>query len=60
MKPSSLPARSVDGQCLDILGKFTIGIRLGHQVWQQDFEILRVACQPVILVFCGNTMPSLT
>lgn len=51
MTPSSLPARSVDGQCLDILGKLTIGIRLGHQVWQQDFEILRGACQPVILGF---------
>ena len=51
MTPSSLPAHSVNGQCLDILGKLTIGIRLGHQVLQQDFEILRGACQPVILGF---------
>lgn len=51
MTPSSLPARSVNGQRLDILGKLTIGIRLGKQVWQQDFEVLRGAYQPVILGF---------
>lgn len=49
MSASSMPARSVDGQRLDILGKLTIGIRLGKQVWQQEFEVLRGACQPVIL-----------
>lgn len=51
MTPSSMPARSVNGQRLDILGKLTIGIRLGHRVWQQEFEVLRGAYQPVILGF---------
>ena len=40
---SSLPARAVNGQRLDILGKLTIGIRLGKQEWQQEFEVLRGA-----------------
>ncbi|KAG7525958.1 hypothetical protein JOB18_034312 [Solea senegalensis] len=49
MTASSVPARSVNGQCLDILGKLTSGIRLGKQVWQQEFGVLRGAYQPVIL-----------
>ena len=49
MTASSATARSVNGQCLDILGKLTIGLRLGKQVWQQEFEVLRGAYQPVIL-----------
>ena len=34
---------------MDIIGKLTIGIRLGKQVWQPEFEVLRGAYQPVIL-----------
>lgn len=49
MVASSVPARSVNGERLEILGKLTVGIRLGSQVWQQDFEVLRGAYQPVIL-----------
>lgn len=49
MVASSVPARSVNGEHLEILGKLIVGIRLGTQVWQQDFEVLRGAYQPVIL-----------
>lgn len=31
------------------MGKLTIGLRLGKQVWQQEFEDLRGALQPVLL-----------
>ncbi len=47
MSDSSVPAHSVNGQCLDILGKFTI--RLGKQVWQQEAEVLQDTYQPAIL-----------
>lgn len=49
MTTSTVPARSVNGQHLDILGTLTIGLRLGHKVWQQEVEVLRGAYQPVIL-----------
>ncbi|KAK7926034.1 hypothetical protein WMY93_008344 [Mugilogobius chulae] len=49
MTASTVPARSVNGQCLDILGTLTIGLRLGQKVWQQEVEVLRGAYQPVIL-----------
>lgn len=49
MTTCTVPARSVNGRRLEILGKLTIGLRLGHKVWQQDFEVLRSAYQTVIL-----------
>lgn len=49
MTLSTVPARSVNGQRLDILGKLTVGLRMGHKVLQQEFEVLRGAYQPVIL-----------
>lgn len=49
MLESSVLACSVSGERLGILGKLTIGVRLEKQVWQQKFEVLRSAYQPVIL-----------
>ncbi|KAK7909592.1 hypothetical protein WMY93_014276 [Mugilogobius chulae] len=50
MTASTVPARSVNGQCLDILGTLTIGLRLGQKVWQQEVEVLRD--------YCGVVMPN--
>lgn len=43
MAASSIPARSINGQRLDILAKLTIGLRLAKQVQQQEFEVVRGA-----------------
>ena len=52
MTASSGPAHSVNGQYLDIIGKLMTEISLGKQVWQQEFEVLKGAYQPVILDWC--------
>ncbi|KAL6456587.1 hypothetical protein MHYP_G00351310 [Metynnis hypsauchen] len=49
MKASFVLARSVNGQCLDTLGTLTLGVRLGKELLQHDFQVVRGAHYPVIL-----------
>ncbi len=55
MTVSSVPAHLVNGQCLDIFGKLTIGIRLEKQVWQQEFEVLSLPASHVRLGVSAKT-----
>ncbi|XP_073800627.1 uncharacterized protein [Danio rerio] len=49
IKTSMVLARSVTGQCLDTLGVLVLGMRLGTELLQHDFQVVRGAHHPIIL-----------
>lgn len=49
LKSSFVLARSVNGQYLDILGSLTLGMRVGKESLQHDFNVVRGAFHNVII-----------